>query len=83
MDHLCGLPTDARRRKALNELPKGLDESYERVLLRVKDSAVPIVQRTLYWTAYASLRLRIPRLLDMLSLDDDDNSLDPEAQPDE
>jgi hypothetical protein len=82
MDRLCELPTDAQRRKALDELPKGLNESYERVLVRIKDSAVHLVQHTLYWIVYASPRLRIVKLLEVLSLDEK-NRLDPEAVPGE
>lgn len=37
MDHLDGLPSDGRRRKALNELPPTLFETYDRILDRIME----------------------------------------------
>lgn len=38
MDYLCELPSDAARRKALNDLPRGLYPTYERLLRRINES---------------------------------------------
>lgn len=71
------------RRRALNELPQTLNETYERILLRIPKSSIPIVQRTLYWTAYASPKLNIPELLEAVSIEEDADSVDLEARLDE
>ena len=82
LDHLCDLPNDALRRKALTQLPLTLHETYERVLMRVKEPAIPLVRRTLQWIAYATPKLTIEELTEIVSIDQDDELLDPEACPD-
>lgn len=52
------------------------------MLIRVKKLATSYVRRTLAWIAYASPRLKIPQLLDVLSLDDVSDTLDIEDRPD-
>lgn len=37
IDHLCELPNDGARSKALDQLPRGLPETYDRILGRVLD----------------------------------------------
>jgi ankyrin repeat protein len=83
LDHLCELSTDAQRRKALHELPKTLNETYERILGRVKPHDIPLVRRVLLWTTYASPPLEISALLDVVSIEEDDDRIDPEARVDE
>ncbi|KAH7361209.1 hypothetical protein BKA66DRAFT_536672 [Pyrenochaeta sp. MPI-SDFR-AT-0127] len=83
IDHLCDLATDSQRRKALNELPKDLNETYERILSRVKDHAVPLVAKTLQWLAHGTPSLEVDALLEALSIDDNSDTLDPEARPTE
>ncbi|KAF7672905.1 hypothetical protein GT037_008856 [Alternaria burnsii] len=83
LDHLCELPTDALRRKALTCLPSTLNETYARVLMRVEKSARPLVRRTLQWIAYAERpALSDEQLLEIVAIDEDDEDLDPEACPD-
>ncbi|KAF2874724.1 hypothetical protein BDV95DRAFT_616005, partial [Massariosphaeria phaeospora] len=64
LDHLCKCETNAQLRKALNQLPKTLHETYERILLRIKDQSIPLVIKTLRWLAYSWIPLRIEELLD-------------------
>ena len=55
LDYLCELPHDAARRKALDDLPRGLIPTYERLLRRVNrrnKETQKLVQRTLKWIAY-------------------------------
>ncbi|KAI0616794.1 ankyrin [Pyrenophora tritici-repentis] len=79
LDHLCTLPTDTRRRQALTELPSTLYETYERLLHRIHEQDIPLMTRTLPWTAYASSKLRVEELVEIVSMDECDTQLDPEA----
>lgn len=81
LESLSNLPTDSLRRKALNDLPKGLNETYERILLRIKGPIIPLVVRTLQWLAFAAGRLEISALLEALSIEEESDELDPEARP--
>lgn len=83
LDHLCDLPTDAHRRKALNDLPAGLNDTYERILLRIKEPAIPLVVKTLQWLAYGTHKISVEALLEALSVDMNSDVLDPEARPTE
>jgi ankyrin repeat protein len=82
LDHLCELPTDALRRKALTQLPKTLHETYERILMRVQEHTVPLVRKTLQWIIHAERKLNVEELVEIISLEDDDDRLDSEAYPD-
>jgi ankyrin repeat protein len=82
LDHLCELPTDALRRKALTCLPATLNETYARVLTRVDASARPLVRRTLQWITYAPRPgLSVEELSEIVAIDENDEELDPEACP--
>ncbi|KAH7070026.1 hypothetical protein FB567DRAFT_564797 [Paraphoma chrysanthemicola] len=81
IDHLCDLPSDALRRKALTQLPKTLSETYERILMRVPEPARPVVLRTLQWIAYATPKLALNELTEIVALGDQDEDLDSEACP--
>ncbi|KAF1851654.1 ankyrin, partial [Cucurbitaria berberidis CBS 394.84] len=83
LDHLCDLATDSQRRKALKELPKTLEETYDRILLRVKRPVAPLVSSTLQWLAHATTKLEVDALLEALSIDDDTDVLNPEDRPTE
>jgi ankyrin repeat protein len=83
LDHLCDLPTDKARRLALKELPKTLHGSYERLLLRLRHPLIILlVQKSLRWIAYATPKLSLEKLLDVLSLDDDEITVNHEDRPD-
>ena len=72
LDHLCELPTDALRRKALTCLPTTLNETYARVLTRVEASARPLVRRTLQWITYAHHSgLSVEQLSEIVAIDDE------------
>ncbi len=82
MDYLCGLPTDAARRKALETLPPGLDKTYERILERVNQSTQPVqrlVQRTLKWIVYSNEPLSTAALCEAVAIEEDDRFLDKES----
>jgi ankyrin repeat protein len=50
--------------------------------MRVEESAIPLVRRTLQWITYATPKLTVEELTEIVSLDEDDDMLNPEAFPD-
>ena len=86
IDHLCELPNDAARRKALNTLPATLHASYERILQRINKSNRDIqqlVQRSLRWLVCLQRHLTSQALCEAISLETGDTSLDPARISDE
>ncbi|PPJ60975.1 hypothetical protein CBER1_02019 [Cercospora berteroae] len=86
MDHLCQLPTDAARRKALKTLPPDLKTTYERILTRIEQEAKHtklVVRRVLMWlvqdTEHRGERLSAAALCQAVAINDEDLELDPEA----
>ena len=86
MDHLCELPNDAARRKALNTLPATLHATYERILQRINRSNKDIqqlVQRSLRWLVCSQGHLTFQALCEAISIETGDTSLDPTKISDE
>lgn len=86
MDHLCELPNDAARRKALNTLPATLHATYERILQRINRSNQDIqqlVQRSLRWLVCSQEHLTSQALCEAISIEIGDTSLDPTRISDE
>ena len=86
MDHLCELPNDAARRKALNTLPPTLHETYERILQRVNRCSKEVqllVQRSLRWLLCSKEQLTSLALCEAVSIESGDTTLDRSAVPDE
>ncbi|KAL9610536.1 MAG: hypothetical protein Q9167_004774 [Letrouitia subvulpina] len=86
MDYLCDLPNDAARRRALQDLPRGLNSTYERLLKRVNErdkESQKLVQRTLKWIARGKYRLTTNELCEAVSINFGDKYRDLEAVPDE
>ncbi|KAJ3465016.1 hypothetical protein MRS44_005674 [Fusarium solani] len=74
LDHLCGLPTDGARERALNDLPPTLPATYERILARINKSHEQIrqlVQRTLLLISSPHHRhLSLRQICEAISLQD-------------
>ena len=86
MDHLCGLPNDAARRKALKALPPTLHATYERILQRVNKCGKEVqqlVQRSLRWLLCSKEQLTSLALCEAVSIESGDTTLDWSAVPDE
>ena len=86
MDHLCELPNDAARRKALNALPPTLHATYERILQRINGSNRDIqqlVQRSLRWLVCSREHLTSQALCEAISIETGDTSIDPTKISDE
>lgn len=84
MDTLSSLPSDAARRKALQQLPPDLYTTYDRILERVcaaGEENCNLVQRVLNWLFTGSLRSDI--LLEAVCVEPDTDSIDPESRPDD
>lgn len=82
MDHLCELPNDAARRKALNSLPPTLHATYERILERVNKSNTDVqllVQRSLRWLVCSRGPLTSLALCEAISINPGDRALDRSA----
>ena len=79
MDHLCDLPNDAARRKALNTLPPTLHATYKRILQRVNERSKEVqqlVQRSLRWLVCSKLPLRSSALCEAISIETGDRDID-------
>jgi len=86
MDYLCELNNDRARRKALDELPRGLRATYERILLRVSEtnaSNITLVKRTLHWILGAKGGLTTSALLEALAIEPGDSLIDYESMTSE
>ncbi|KAI8680791.1 Helo-like-N domain-containing protein [Fusarium sp. Ph1] len=82
LDHLCGLPHDRARRKALNKLPPTLPATYERILLKMNndydEETKQLVQRTLLlvFRGFPAERLSVRELCQAISISEDSDTLD-------
>ena len=86
IDHLCELPSDAARRRALQSLPRGLRPTYERILDRINGTNKDVrklVQRSLRWILNSPTPLSLPALCEVISVEEGDMKLDVDSLPDE
>ncbi|RSL54786.1 hypothetical protein CEP53_007326 [Fusarium sp. AF-6] len=89
LDHLCDLPHDRARRKALNKLPPTLPAAYERILLKMDndydEETKQLVQRTLLlvFHGFPAERLSVRELCEAISISEDSDTLDDDAIVDE
>ena len=82
IDYMCELHTDKQRKSALGSLPPTLPKTYERILSKVNTGPLEtqkMVQRALLWIAYAERPLSLAELTEILSIEENDKQLDPEA----
>jgi len=74
VDHICGChPADLQR--ALAELPKTLDETYERTLRGIHEGDWEIAHRMFQFVAVASRPLRVEELADLFAFDFKEGSI--------
>nr|RBQ93950.1 hypothetical protein FVER53263_13373 [Fusarium verticillioides] len=88
IDHICSLPNNKARKRALTELPPTLNETYDRVLQRVMQcppETQTCVRRALQWTALGSPKMNIASLCEAVSFHQDmdafeaDDIIEPEV----
>jgi ankyrin repeat protein len=78
LDHLGDCYTIQECRDALKKLPPDLNETYLRILQRVKGSQTTLVQMALHFVAYAQPAPTIGQLRELLSVPTCGNSLGPQ-----
>ena len=87
MDHLCELPNDDARLKALGSLPPDLNSTYERILGRVNRSNAEtrkLVRRALRWISNEnSFVLTAQALCEAVSIDWENTKRNTQAIPGE
>ncbi|MCJ1251149.1 Ankyrin-2 [Trapelia coarctata] len=86
LDYLCELTSDKARCLALKRLPPTLFATYERILERIishGEDVQAIVERTLRWTLGGRRRLIMEELIEAISVDVGDTSLDKYAKVEE
>jgi len=85
LDHLCDLPTDGARRKALKELPPTLYETYDRILRKLLPLPLEvrkIAQKTLHWIGLEKY-LTVSQLCEAVSIPDTVDEMDSDDVVDE
>ncbi|KAK8067374.1 hypothetical protein PG997_014121 [Apiospora hydei] len=75
LDHLGECHSDRARREALDTLPPDLEETYVRLLRRIRPSQESLVAMTLNFVGYISKDLSIPMLQHAVSIRPDQRSL--------
>ncbi|KAG6372884.1 ankyrin repeat-containing domain protein [Boletus reticuloceps] len=83
IDTLDRCVTRKEVRNALDSLPKGLDETYERILFAI-DMETPsgrLAQRALVWLVAAQRSMRVTEIMEALSINLKTRTLDPDIGP--
>ena len=75
MDQLSRLSTSAAVQAALNSLPRGIYETYSRILNSIPVENEIHAMRTLTWLSYAAAPLTLPELVEAIVVDEDSSSL--------
>lgn len=80
LDIISTLKTIKGIRKALEELPHGLNETYESILLKVPPGDTEIVRRILTWLAFTVLPVSLSEVQEAIAIEHDLPYLDEEAR---
>ena len=75
--------TAVQVRKALDDLPSSLNETYERILFKIKEDAhaAEVVRNALAWLVVGPSPLRLSEIMDGLSVDPDQQVLSRDFGP--
>ena len=76
MDQLSLINTTAGVHNALTSLPRGLSETYNRILDGILPENEVLATRALRWLAYAMVPLSLVELVEAIAVDEDSPSLD-------
>ena len=82
LDYIKGMKSDKTIKKALEELPSGLNDTYERILygiMRDHSALLTEVKRMLIWLTHAMMPLTPDILAEATAIEEDDSSLDIDA----
>jgi hypothetical protein len=80
LDVLCKARSTAAVRRALTELPSGLDETYDRILGQVRDDDRALVRRTLQWLIGCMRPMTLFELAEAVIVDPENDFFDPEER---
>jgi hypothetical protein len=80
LDEIAILRTIRSIRKALNDLPEGLYETYENILVRTAASNTEIVRRILLWVAFSIFPMKLWAIWEAIAIEQDLSFLDEEAR---
>ena len=80
VESLRSLRTDRDIRRALQALPKDLNETYDRILGCIQASDRPIASKALMWLSHAARPLRLRELAEAAILEDGMTSMDLESR---
>ena len=74
LDYIANLKRHEARRKALEKLPPGLDETYTRIFEAIKiiPDNLCIAQKTLVWLMYCQRQMKLEELAIAVAIDQDD-----------
>lgn len=82
LNHICSLGSDREITSALNELPRGLDETYVRILANVKQNypdRVDRLKQVLEWLLLAESRLSLQVIAEAVSIRPEDKQFEVEG----
>ena len=80
LDEIAILRTIRSIRKALNDLPKGLYETYENILARTSASNTEIIRRILLWVSFSIFPMTLWAIWEAIAIEQDLSFLDEEAR---
>ena len=80
IEDLGGLRTDRDIRRALNHLPRSLEDTYERILSRVREIDSVVAKRALMWLAFSARPLKLVELTEAVVVDLGITTMDVEAR---
>ncbi|KAI0425674.1 hypothetical protein F5Y09DRAFT_352082 [Xylaria sp. FL1042] len=76
LDDIARMRTVRSIRSSLAKLPKGLDETYERILKRTPQEDVELLRKILLWVSFTAMPLKIEELHEAIALDVDADTIE-------
>lgn len=80
LDSLTNCRTIRDVKKSLTQLPRGLNETYKRILTRTDPSDVPLVRKIITWLAFTVVPLTLDQLWEALAVEQGARHIDDEAR---
>ncbi|KAJ9157857.1 Ankyrin repeat protein [Pleurostoma richardsiae] len=80
LDSISSLRTVKAVRKALDDLPQGLEDTYRRILSQVPRGDVPVLRHILEWLCFSVMPIKLTELYEAIGIEPGTESIDPEAR---
>ena len=80
IEELAGLRTDRDIRRALNHLPRSLEDTYERIISRIRETDSVVAKRALTWLAFSVRPLKLVELAEAVVVDLGITTMDAETR---